>query len=298
MKKVNFTFIILIFVVMHGCKTEQTSKRDSDSEEKAVKFEELKQESKEVYYRFPSPDEMFSYLDSTGLRFDRTMLLSYRNVSDYLGTRDQALILGVYIADLAYISLFQRYKESVEYLQAVYDMSDKLRISSAFDKKLYSRIEKNINNTDSLEVISDAALSSIINYLSRNEQEDVFALISIGGFIEFMNTSMILSGEYTSNNMIVKKIIDQKTVYDNMLKFSHQYSGNNKNVNDVLTLIHPLTEFFSQLEADTQKTTVSKTDEGKIVFGGGKKILISKDEFDQLKEIIIFIRSRIISADF
>ena len=50
MKKLDFMFIVLILVVMPGCKTESTSKRDDGSEAEAVEFEELKQEFKEVYY--------------------------------------------------------------------------------------------------------------------------------------------------------------------------------------------------------------------------------------------------------
>jgi hypothetical protein len=147
MKKLNFILILIIFMVSQGCKNEQASKKDGDSEAEAIEFE-LKQDFKEIYYRFPSPGEMFSYLDSTGLRFDKTLLLSCRNADNYLGTRDQAINLGVYMADLAYISLFQHYKESIDYLQAVYKLSDKLRISDAFDKNLITRIEKNIKNTD------------------------------------------------------------------------------------------------------------------------------------------------------
>jgi hypothetical protein len=241
---------------------------------------------------------MFSYLDSTGLRFDKTLLLSCRNADNYLGTRDQAINLGVYMADLAYISLFQHYKESIDYLQAVYKLSDKLRISDAFDKNLITRIEKNIKNTDSLDVISDVALNYIISYLSRNEQEDVFAIISVGGFIEFMNISLHLSGEYAGDNVFVSKIADQKIVWENILKFTEQFAGNNKNVDDVLEVIKPLTAFFKQLKTDTKKTTVSKSDEGKLVFGGGNKTLLLKDDLNQLKEIIILIRSKIISADF
>jgi meiotically up-regulated gene 157 (Mug157) protein len=69
-------------------------------------------------------------------------------------------------------------------------------------------------------------------------------------------------------------------------------------VDDVLEVIKPLTAFFKQLKTDTKKTTVSKSDEGKLVFGGGNKTLLLKDDLNQLKEIIILIRSKIISADF
>jgi hypothetical protein len=299
MKKLKFTFLFISFIIVFGCRNEQTSKESNETEGQTIEFGELKQEIKEVYYRFPSPDEMFSYVDSTGIRFDKSLLSSYKNIDNYIGTKDQALNMGVYIADLAYISLFQRYKESMDYLQTIYILSDKLRISAAFNNEFIHRIENNIKNSDSLDAISDAAMNRIINHLSRNEQEDVFALISIGGFIEFLNISILLSGEYSSDNIMVRKIADQKIVYENIMKFAQPYAADNNNVKRTLEVINPLTEFFNELKSETRKTTVSKSDEGKLVFGGGKKILlIKKNEFDQLKNIIITIRSKIISADF
>ena len=298
MKKLNYLFIFMALALLPACKNRQTSKEGVDSVSESVNFDDLKQEYKEVYYRFPSPDEMFKYLDSTGLQYDRTLLSSCKNSDNYLATRDQALNLGVYIADLAYISLFQRYKESDSYLQTIYKISDKLRISSAFDKNMISRIEKNIKNNDSLEVISDDALNSITNYLSGNDQEDIYALISFGGFVEFMNIALHLSGEYTSDNIVVSRIADQKLVYENILKFTRQYAEDNKKVNDVLELNRPLTSFYENIKTVSQKTTVSKSGDGKFVFNGGSKILILKNEFEQLKEIIFHIRSRMVSADF
>ena len=298
MKKLNYLFIFMALALLPACKNRQTSKKGADSVSESVNFDDLKQEYKEVYYRFPSPDEMFKYLDSTGLQYDRTLLSSCKNSDNYLATRDQALNLGVYIADLAYISLFQRYKESDSYLQTIYKISDKLRISSAFDKNMISRIEKNIKNNDSLEVISDDALNSITNYLSGNDQEDIYALISFGGFVEFMNIALHLSGEYTSDNIVVSRIADQKLVYENILKFTRQYAEDNKKVNDVLELNRPLTSFYDNIKTVSQKTTVSKSGGGKFVFNGGNKILILKNEFEQLKEIIFHIRSRMVSADF
>ena len=258
---------------------------------------EFKQNLKEVYYRFPSPEEMFMYLDSTGLKFDKSVLLPDAKADDYLGTRDQALILGIYIADLGYISLFQRFKESIDYLQTVYRLSDRLRISDAFDRQLVSRTEKNIKNADSLKVISDDALNSIINYLSKNDQDDIFALISLGGFIEFMNISLSSSGEYSNENIIVRKITDQKAVYENILKFSKQYDSN-RHISTTLDLFDPLTAYFNKLKSESVKTTVSKSDDGKLIFGGGSKILITGDEFNQLKDIVASIRKKIVTADF
>lgn len=280
---------------MACCRSERTSEKDSESGDSIARFDSLRKDFKEIYYRFPAPNEMFSYLDSVGLQFDRTLLHPYKDIDNYLETFDQALNLGIYNADLAYISLFQRYKESMDYLQTVYILSDRLRISAAFDKKLLYRIENNIRNTDSLEAVSDAALNSIISYLSRNDKEDVFALISMGGFLEFMYLSLAVSGEYSPENIVVTKIADQKLVYENILKFSQQYKSES-NIEKMLQLVTPLTEFYNLLVTESGKSSVSKAADGKLIFGGSKKIHLSHEEFNKLKDIVASIRLKITTA--
>ena len=293
--RANQIIILCGIILIVGCRSEQTPKNRGESDSINFEYDSLRKEFKEVYYRFPSPDEMFSYLESTGLQFDRSLLHTYKDIDTYIETFDQAMNMGIYTADLAYISMFKRYKESMDYLQTIYVLSDRLRISSAFDKKLIFRVENNIKNNDSLEVISDIALNNIINYLSKNGKEDVFALISMGGFIEFMNITLILSGEYSANNLSVKKIADQKVVYDNILKFSQRYESES-NVSKMLDLVQPLTDFYSGLKTETVTPTAKKDSGGKLIFSGSKKIHISGEEFQELRDIVADIRSKIIEA--
>ncbi len=295
--RANQLTILFGILLIIGCRSEKTPKNAGETDSINIEYDSLRKEFKEVYYRFPAPDEMFSYLESTGLQFDRSLLHTNKDIDTYIETFDQATNMGVYTADLAYISMFQRYKEALDYLQAIYVLSDRLRISSAFDKKLLFRVENNIKNSDSLEVISDIALNNIINYLSKNGKEDIFALISMGGFIEFMNISLILSGEYSANNLSVKRIVDQKVVYDNIMKFSQRYESE-YNVSRMLDLVQPLTNFYSTLKTETVAPTAKKESGGKLVFSGSNKIHISSEEFQQLRTIVSDIRSKIITAKF
>jgi len=287
-------FLILSILLSALC-----CKGDRSSYDKQVKFEEdtsryaqLESKVKEVYYRFPSPDEMFAIIDSTGLQFDNTLLLPIENASKYLDSKSQALNLGVYIADLAYITLFQRYKESVDYLQVIHLLSEKIRIASAFEEDLVDRIEKNIRNIDSLRAISDNALTSLINYLVRNDKENTFAIISIGGMIEFYYLALNLAGNYKPEDQNIQHIVDQKMAFDNLMKYSYEFSDDS-NLTGSLEIVEPLSDFLNSITVVRVKTTVTKTEDGRIIVGGGDKLKITEEEYNEFKRLVGQIRKKI-----
>jgi hypothetical protein len=281
-------------MAMYCCKPDRSSGKKSDLyEEDTTGLAQMESRIKKVYYRFPSPDEMFAIIDSTGLQFDNTIILPVKKADQYLDSKSQSLILGVYVADLAYITLFERYKESIDYLQVIYSLSDKIRISSAFDKNLTDRIEKNIRNMDSLSVISDQALTDLTYYLVRNNKENTFTIISLGGFVEFLYLSLNLAGDYNEDNLTIQHIIDQKAAFDNIMKYSYEYSGD-PNVSGVLEIVGPLYEFFKNITVKKTRTTVTEDEDGRIVIEGGDRLEISKTEFNKLKQIVMETREKMI----
>jgi hypothetical protein len=274
---------VLIFLFLAACKNRSTDKEVSLTKDDITGFDQM-EEVKDIYYRFPSPDEMLNFISRQELEFDDRILLPVENARGYIDSRSQALNLGVYSADLAYITLFQRQKEALTYFTIVYGLSDKLRISSAFDPELLKRFEDNLNNMDSLELLADEAMTDITNYLVENDKEKTFAVISIGGFIESMYLAFHLTGEFDEDNVIVQRISDQKFVLENLLNYSLEYSGD-QNVAEAIKLLHPIRSVFNELTVHSEETDVQKTEDGKLIIKGGEKITISEEQFYRLRDI-------------
>ncbi len=284
---------MLVFLSVFSCKPDRPSSGKSIRfEEDTSRYAQLESKIKEVYYRFPSPDEMFAFIDSTGLQFDNTLLLPVDNAGKYLDSKSQALNLGIYISDLAYITLFQRYKESVDYLQVIHQLSEKIRIASAFEENLLDRIEKNIRNIDSLRAISDNAITGLINYLVRNDKENTFAIISIGGMIEFYYLALNLVGDYKPEDQNIQCIVDQKMAFDNLMKYSYEFSDD-PNVSGSLEIVEPLSDFLKKITVVREETTVKKTEDGRIIVGGGDKLKITEQEYNKFKKLVGQIRKKI-----
>lgn len=294
MYNLKLTYCLCTLLLFSGCRQAGTKNNESDAENDSI-FEsaELESELSDVYHRFPSPDEMFRVLTETNLTFSHNLTNNPANVQDYLSSKSQALNLGVYIADFAYISVFKRFNDSPKYFEAIYKLCDNLRISSAFDYTIMKRIENNLSNPDSLKTISDLAFNSLNSYLVSNRNEKSFALISIGGFVEFIYLSFRLSESYSEGNILVQHIADQKYVLENIVAFANQFADD-EDVKSSLKILEPIADIYNKIDIVPEETKVTKNAEGKLIIEGGDKLEISKELYDDLQLVITDARNRII----
>lgn len=249
-----------------------------------------------VYYRFPTPDEIFGFINNEKLKFDEGMMNPSSNADKYISSKTQTLNLGVYISDLAYITLFEAYSKSGEYYKNVHILSDKIRISSAYDLEVAQRIEKNLLNLDSLKTISVDSYSSMVEYLIVNNREKTLALLATGSYIECFNIAFNLAGKYSDSNPMIAKIIDLKYAFENLYSYLQIYSDD-ESVKEVTDDLKKLSELFSKLEKkNLGKTTVTQSADGNLVLGGGTKLAMDKKLFDDLRKEVTRLRENLVKT--
>jgi len=280
--------IILVLIAI-SCSSNNSKQQTVAKSDKEVLNANQLEKMQETYYRFPSPDEMLNFINRESLNFNDQILLPVDNAANYLDSKSQALNLGVYISDMAYIILFQRQKEALSYFQVVYDLSDKLRMSSAFDAQLLKRFEDNLKNTDSLKALSDGAMIKITNYLVQNDKEKTLAIISIGGYIESLYIAFNLVNTYGENNPIIQRISDQKLVLENLQNYALVYSED-QNVSEAIKLLQPIRECYNNFKTISEETTVKKDKNGKLIISGGQKITITQEQYNKLRDITFAAR--------
>ena len=288
----RFLFPLAFLFTLYGCKQVGTENKNEDVISADDNTVDINQKIKEVYHRFPSPEEMLALLEVENVSFNDQLLNPVDNRKNYLDSRSQALNLGVYAADLAYLTLFEQHAKASAYFEAIYDLSDKLRVSAAFDRALMFRIQENVENPDSLKVISEEAFVSLSNHLESTDNEKTFALISIGGFIEALYFSFHLGGEFDEESTFTQRIADQKYVLDNIYNYASNFS-HEKSVESSLEKLTDIREVYNQLELVEEETTVSRDEDGKLIIKGGDKLIITAGQFNTLKELITKVRKEI-----
>ena len=241
----------------------------------------------ETYYQIPSPNDLITFVKEGGLSFDANLVDSEIKISDIVGKKSQALNFGKNIADVAYASTFGNTDRSRVAFSNLERLSNDLGISTLFSAALLNRIKENLQNTDSLMMISNDTYFSTIDYLEDNGKGDLLGLMAAGGWIESMYIVSQSVGEFDAEAVAVEQIADQKPTFENLMAFLGKYKSD-PDVAAVLESLGQIQSIYDGIPDGSSK--MQKDESGRMVLGGSKRT-INQEQFDQLKAAIASLRN-------
>ncbi len=284
-----------IAFISYGCGGDSTTTEDDATiEQDADPKQSQLMEIDGKVFSIPSPIQTAALIKNSGTNYNKAMLNVPSNVTKYSTNFKKALNLGVFGADLGYVTLYEQTQDAISFLTAIKSIGDDLGVSSAFDMELVQRFEKNIGNQDSiLSLVSDAYKSSD-RYLKNSQQNDIGGLILAGGWIESLYFATN-AAKMTSNKEIIKRIGEQKTTVNNLIKLLTPYYSKSEFTGLVDSLIE-LDELFSKIEitytyvkptvdAKNKVTTINSTTE----------VSITPEQLTAITEKVNKIRAEIIN---
>jgi hypothetical protein len=288
--------ICLLLILFISCQQSGKEKKVQDLSS-VILDEEIEEEKnnseRTVYYRFPSPEDMLQYINREKLEYIPGLLNTHDNSKKYIGSKSQAINLGIYISELAYVIIFKKLNQASNYLEAVNYLSDELLISPNDNSNIESRIKKNLNNIDSLKVISRDAYNDMVEYLTLTENEQTLALVSTGAYIEALYLALNQIESFDPENPLIKKIFEQKYAFGNLYQYLKEHAGENND--DILAELKIIKSKLDEAELVKTSKTEVKHEDGLLVFSGGKtKVEITKAQFMDVKKTISRIRKKFI----
>ncbi len=209
-----------------SCSSPEKAKEVNEEDVAAAAFNEaeaeIENEIDKVIHDLPSPSEVPFLLQATGADFRAEFVNDLSKIETYLTSNDKsALNLGVYAADVGYLSTYNQAQEALNYMEGCQKMSEKIGISSAFDVRLLSRFEKNIGNNDSLTALINDAIEIAEQKLEAGDRLTMAALVLAGSFVEGLYISSQVIEQYPSDQLseanrdiilepLMKIVLDQK----------------------------------------------------------------------------------------
>lgn len=221
-------------------------------------------------FSIPSPIQTAVLIKNAGTNYNKDILNEPSKVTNYSTSYKKAINLGIYGADLGYVTMYDQTQDAISYLTAVKAIGDDLGVSSAFDMELVERFEKNIGNKDSLLALVSDAYKASDSYLKNNQQNDIGGLILAGGWIESLYFATN-AAEMTSNEDIIRRIGEQKTTLDNLIKLLTPYYSKPE-ITSLVDKLMELNEIYDKVEitytfvaptvdAENKTTTINSTSE-------------------------------------
>lgn len=177
------------------------------------------------FFSIPSPFETANLLKETGAPFNGDLINSPDNASNYTTDFYKALNLGIYGADLGYITIYNNNSnDAISYLTAVQKLADEVRVGGAFSQSMIDRFSQNIGKSDSMLALVSDAYRSGDQYLKNNDKNEVASLILAGGWIEALSFATEIAVKH-KNEDVIARVAEQKTTLENLIRLLSEYSS-------------------------------------------------------------------------
>lgn len=298
-------FLCGLFLLGNSCKSLKKSQegREVGIEDFLTEediFDDI-DKAKKIFYSLPSPLETAMLLKSAGVNYDETVLNSLENVVKYSTNRSKALNLGIYTTDLSFACLFDQAQTSLKYMDATKQLATEMGISDAIDEETMKRLEQNLNKRDVvMDIISETFLNSS-SYLKENDQQDVAAMVLVGGWIEglYIGTRMV-GDNPDQGNKLVNRIAEQKLSFSIVERMLQDNTKNlrgeeNRDIMELINELHALKTAFDKIEVQTSAVKIDDNDTANVAtLKSQTKISFTPEAFTELQAAVKSLRNNFV----
>jgi len=274
---------LLVFILL-PCATVLTLSQCTQAPEKSK--EEQPSENaesgsfQEAFFQIPMPGELFLTLKEYKVVPKSGLLHDTDKITRYSTSKDKAINFGIYSSDLFYCSIFSQKADVLKYFDNLKKLSDDLGISSSITDETIKRIELNLGNSDSLNVITNDVFYQVSTNLEKNDQEATLALVLAGGLIETIYLSVELLDKWKPADKAIQFVADQKYSVENLLNYFDQYKDDQR-VSETNSALSKLGAVFAAIKEVDVNQVNSAT--GIRTIGATKRLEMSKEDFDALR---------------
>jgi len=300
MKSSFYTILFgLLLIACGGDKKPNMAEVENSLAKEEQNLPEISSENIEaILSSIPSPLELSSYIQETGIDYNAGLLNSTDNYENYTASSKQALNLGVYGTDLGYTNLYNQIQDGLGYLSVVHKLSDDLNIGHFFDFESLKRLTDNESNLDSLLMITNQNFDRINKYFIEQNNASLSTLLLTGGWIESFHITNQVALTQLQNKNLRERIGEQKIVLDNIIILLSVYSKQDKQIAELLKEMKNLEAAFTNVNISYQyEESTSKVVDGvlEIVSNSTSEVQITDEDIIKISKIVESLRDKIIS---
>lgn len=216
LRNTAYCVLITAYCTLVSCGDKPTGLVKNDSIKENPLMQNLsdteREELRKLIASIPIPFEIMNKVSGAGFPYKKEMLNPETNVSKYNTAEGQALNIGVYGSDMAYMIAFERLGESGAYLKTVRQLADAVVIPTVFDEASMKRYQASSDH-DSVQNMMYSSYTKIDSTLQSNERFGLAVLVVTGGWIESLYlTTQQLNGEAKndSNKLLYEMLNEQQ----------------------------------------------------------------------------------------
>ncbi len=199
MKKTLFAIFIGAAVILTSCGGDEDHGNSYDYERSDSLSVDYTRQSLAIRGNIKEASGFYLLLKSRGAEFNGSLVNSPGSVSKYSSSFDKSVNMGIYGADLNYLTVFEQSENARSTVESISKLATSLGIESAFDKESFDKI---VSTSDSLDLRQK---SNLISKAFRNAEDQMYSderalmgtLMISGGWIEsvYLTSSVILQND-------------------------------------------------------------------------------------------------------
>ncbi len=294
-KTIKSVFLLAALAVVVGACHNNRSKQNMSSVESsiAVSVDTGSQTIKfgNTLFSLPSPYQLTMMVKNADVKFNESLMNPVGNNSNYTLQFKKCVNLGVYGADLAYLNIYEQMPLVMKVFSVAKVLATDLDLLVTFNSELVNRVEKNIDNNDSLLYIMTNTYRDVDIYLKESHRQKEGALILAGGWVEAMYILTQLAVE-TKNQELIQHVGESKQPLDNLVKILTPYYSDNKEVKELLDALMDLTNDFEGVEQSyTYKVPEIDAENKVTVIKSVSKVVVKDADLQNIAKKIKIIRT-------
>jgi hypothetical protein len=215
-KTLSILFLGSIFL-LNSCGSDQSEVVIDDYDRSDSLSIDYTREVITVRGNIKETSSFYFTLKNLGADYNGSLPNNPSKSSSYTTTARKCVAMGIYGADLNYITVYEQLEIARSYVDDLSDLATDLGIESAFDQELFNKI---VSTEDSLSLI---AKSNMVSKAFRqaedkmyNEERALYATLMVaGGWAESV---------YLTSNLILDNNISQTSISDFWLLINNYYS--------------------------------------------------------------------------
>ncbi len=245
-------------------------------------------------FTLPSPYQASYAIKKSNIDFKESILNPPDNVNNYTTNFQKALNIGIYGTDLGYLNIYDQLPDVISYFTVIKKLSQELGIQSALQEEIISRIEKNIDNQDSLLHFLTGTYRQFDSYLKNNNRKEIGVLILAGGWIESLHILSQVAME-SKDRQVINRLGEQKHPLDNLIEILSPYYYKSKKYADLIDdLVDLAYEFDGIIYTYSYEPPIVKIEEKMTIINSSSNVIMSDYHLKTIANKISSVRNKII----
>ncbi|MDR2937714.1 MAG: hypothetical protein LBU92_02090 [Prevotellaceae bacterium] len=246
------TFAVAALMLVAGCGGRSGKKSQLTTAEQLDAM---------IDYPLPTAYEVTNLINRSGAAYVIGITNATAKAENYLTEADKAVNLGVYGADLAYVTTYNMKQETMDYMKVLKKMVDDLQVSTNFNTELARNVENNIDNKDSLISIISQSFHDTYNFLINNGKDDISVLVLVGTWVEGLYLTTMVATTSVHNADMLQIVANQKSSLNTLVSLLDKHDQSPE-VAQMRQLLEPIIRQYDDVKekvSEEQAILISTT---------------------------------------